>query len=72
MIRPFSAAASSPAIWRRAIRRSAGSRDEMSGRALAEAFATEGWQEVSRLHRDQEIPDERCWLRGPRWCLATS
>ena len=19
-----------------------------------------------------EIPDQRCWLRGPRWCLATS
>jgi protein-L-isoaspartate(D-aspartate) O-methyltransferase len=50
----------------------AGSRDEVSERALAEAFAKGGWQKVTRLYRDQEIPDQRCWLRGPRWCLATS
>jgi protein-L-isoaspartate(D-aspartate) O-methyltransferase len=50
----------------------AGSRDAVSERALAEAFATGGWEKVTRLYRDQEIPDERCWLRGPRWCLATS
>jgi protein-L-isoaspartate(D-aspartate) O-methyltransferase len=50
----------------------AGSRDEVSERALAEAFARGGWQKVTRLYRDQEIPDQRCWLRGPRWCLATS
>jgi protein-L-isoaspartate(D-aspartate) O-methyltransferase len=50
----------------------AGSRDEVSERALAEAFARGGWQKVTRLYRDQEIPDQRCWLRGPRWCLATN
>ena len=50
----------------------AGSRDEVSERALAEAFAKGGWQQVTRLYRDQEIPEERCWLRGPRWCLATA
>jgi protein-L-isoaspartate(D-aspartate) O-methyltransferase len=50
----------------------AGSRDEVSERALAEAFARGGWHKVTRLYRDQEIPDQRCWLRGPRWCLATS
>jgi protein-L-isoaspartate(D-aspartate) O-methyltransferase len=50
----------------------AGSRDEVSERALAEAFAKGGWHKVTRLYRDQEIPDQRCWLRGPRWCLATS
>ena len=50
----------------------AGSRDEMSERALAEAFARGGWQKVTRLYRDQEIPDVRCWLRGLRWCFATS
>jgi protein-L-isoaspartate(D-aspartate) O-methyltransferase len=50
----------------------AGSRDEVSERALAEAFAKGGWQKVTRLYRDQEIPHERCWLRGPSWCLATS
>jgi protein-L-isoaspartate(D-aspartate) O-methyltransferase len=50
----------------------AGNRDEATERALAEAFARGGWQQITRLYRDQEIPDERCWLRGPRWCLATS
>jgi protein-L-isoaspartate(D-aspartate) O-methyltransferase len=50
----------------------AGSRDEASERALAEAFAKGGWQKVTRLYRDQEIPGERCWLRGSGWCLAYS
>jgi len=48
----------------------AGSRDEPSERALAEAFARGGWEKVTRLYRDQNIRDERCWLRGPGWCLA--
>jgi protein-L-isoaspartate(D-aspartate) O-methyltransferase len=48
----------------------AGSRDEVSERALSEAFEKGGWQKVTRLYRDQEIPGERCWLRGPGWCLA--
>ena len=48
----------------------AGSRDEASERALAEAFTRGGWQKVTRLYRDQDVPDERCWLRGPGWCLA--
>ena len=50
----------------------AGSRDEVSERTLAEAFAKGGWQQVTRLYRDQEIADERCWVKGPRWCLAYS
>jgi protein-L-isoaspartate(D-aspartate) O-methyltransferase len=50
----------------------AGSRDEISERALAEAFAKGGWQKVTRLYRDQEIPDERCWVRGAGWSLAYS
>jgi protein-L-isoaspartate(D-aspartate) O-methyltransferase len=50
----------------------AGNRDEVSERALAEAFAKGGWQQVTRLYRDQEIPEERCWVHGPRWCLAYS
>jgi protein-L-isoaspartate(D-aspartate) O-methyltransferase len=50
----------------------AGSRDEVSERALAEAFAKGGWQQVTRLYRDQEISEERCWLRGSGWCLAYS
>jgi protein-L-isoaspartate(D-aspartate) O-methyltransferase len=48
----------------------AGSRDEVSERALAEAFAKEGWRQVTRLYRHQDIADQRCWLRGPGWCLA--
>jgi len=48
----------------------AGGRDEASERALAEAFAHGGWQKVTRLYRDEDISDERCWLRGPGWCLA--
>jgi len=50
----------------------AGSRDEVSERALAEAFAKGGWQQVTRLYRDQEIPEQRCWVRGPGWSLAYS
>ncbi|QIG96725.1 protein-L-isoaspartate O-methyltransferase family protein [Bradyrhizobium sp. 6(2017)] len=49
-----------------------GGRDEPSEKALAEAFARGGWQKVTRLHRDADIPDERCWLRGDSWCLAYS
>jgi protein-L-isoaspartate(D-aspartate) O-methyltransferase len=48
----------------------AGSRDEVSERVLAEAFAKGGWQKVTRLYRDQEISKERCWLQGSGWCLA--
>jgi protein-L-isoaspartate(D-aspartate) O-methyltransferase len=50
----------------------AGSRDEASERVLAEALAKGGLQKVTRLYRNQEIPDERCWLRGLGWCLAYS
>src|ERR1700736_7034722 len=50
----------------------AGSRAEPSERALAEAFAKGGWQKVTRLYRDENIPEERCWVSGPGWCLATS
>jgi len=50
----------------------AGSRDEASERALAEAFARGGWERVTRLYRDQDMPEERCWVRGPGWCLAYS
>jgi protein-L-isoaspartate(D-aspartate) O-methyltransferase len=47
-------------------------RDEASERALAEAFAKGGWQKVTRLYRNQEIPEDRCWVRGSGWCLAYS
>lgn len=48
----------------------AGNRDETSERALADAFDRQGWQRVRRLYRHQDIPDDRCWVRGPDWCLA--
>ena len=48
----------------------AGSRDEVSERALAEAFGRGGWEKVTRLYRNQEIAEERCWVHGPDWCLA--
>jgi protein-L-isoaspartate(D-aspartate) O-methyltransferase len=50
----------------------AGNRDEVSERALAESFSKGGWQKVTRLHRNQELPEERCWVRGSGWCLAYS
>jgi protein-L-isoaspartate(D-aspartate) O-methyltransferase len=50
----------------------AGNREEVSERALATAFAKEGWEKVTRLYRNQEIPEERCWVRGSGWCLAYS
>jgi protein-L-isoaspartate(D-aspartate) O-methyltransferase len=49
-----------------------GNRDKVSERALTEAFAKGGWQKVTRFYRSQEIPEERCWVRGSGWCLAYS
>jgi protein-L-isoaspartate(D-aspartate) O-methyltransferase len=50
----------------------AGGRDGVSESALDEAFAKGGSRKVTRLYRNQELPEERCWLRGPGWCLAYS
>jgi protein-L-isoaspartate(D-aspartate) O-methyltransferase len=47
-----------------------GVRDETSEAALAEAFKKGGWERVTRLHRNDDVPDDRCWLRAPGWCLA--
>jgi protein-L-isoaspartate(D-aspartate) O-methyltransferase len=47
-----------------------GARDEMSEAALAEAFNKGGWELVTRLYRNDDIPEDRCWLRAPGWCLA--
>jgi protein-L-isoaspartate(D-aspartate) O-methyltransferase len=47
-----------------------GGRDATSERALAEAFGRGGWEKVTRLYRNQEIAEERCWVHGPDWCLA--
>jgi protein-L-isoaspartate(D-aspartate) O-methyltransferase len=39
-------------------------------RALARALKAGGADRVRHLYRHNEVPDERCWLRGEGWCLA--
>lgn len=48
----------------------AGARDPVAERALARALAAGGQETVRMLHRTDALPDDRCWLRGPGWCLA--
>lgn len=50
----------------------AGNRSEEAERALAKALANGRWHEVTRLHRSNDIPDDRCWLKGQSWSLAYS
>jgi protein-L-isoaspartate(D-aspartate) O-methyltransferase len=47
-------------------------RDEASEAALAAAFAKGGVENVARLYRTDQLPDERCWVRAPGWSLAYS
>jgi protein-L-isoaspartate(D-aspartate) O-methyltransferase len=47
-----------------------GGRDDASEAALDAALQKGGWQEVRRLYRTDDIPADRCWLRGPGWVLA--
>lgn len=47
-----------------------GMRDEESERALATAFEKGGFQDVKRLRRTADIPDEDCWVKTPGWSLA--
>jgi len=47
-----------------------GARDPLSEEALAEAFEKGGWQQVTRLCRGNDVPEDRCWLRAPGWCLT--
>ena len=49
-----------------------GVRDAATEAALAAAFKKGGWKQVTRLYRNRDVPDERCWLRAPGWCLAYS
>jgi protein-L-isoaspartate(D-aspartate) O-methyltransferase len=49
-----------------------GAREPTSEAALAAALAKGGWERVTRLYRSEDIPDDRCWLRAPGWCLAYS
>lgn len=48
----------------------AGQRDPDSEAALAAAFAKDGIGRVTRLLRGNDVPEERCWLKAPGWCLA--
>jgi protein-L-isoaspartate(D-aspartate) O-methyltransferase len=47
-----------------------GMRDAESEAALATAFEKGRAQEVTRLYRRDDVPEEDCWLRGTGWCLA--
>jgi protein-L-isoaspartate(D-aspartate) O-methyltransferase len=47
-----------------------GARDAESERALAAAFEKGGWEQVTRLYRRGDLPDEQCWLNAPDWALA--
>lgn len=47
-----------------------GVRDAVSEAALAAAFENGRSQEVTRLYRRDDVPDEDCWVRGIGWCLA--
>ncbi len=47
-----------------------GARDPDAEAALDAALDKGGWQKVTRLIRDETVPDARCWLRGPGWCLT--
>jgi protein-L-isoaspartate(D-aspartate) O-methyltransferase len=47
-----------------------GARDPLSEAALAEAFEQGGGKEVTRLLRGNDVPEDRCRLRAPGWCLT--
>ena len=45
-------------------------RDSLSETALVAAFNKGGWERVTRLYRNDDIAEDRCWLRTPTCCLA--
>jgi len=47
-----------------------GMRDAESEKVLAAAFESGEHKRVTRLYRDDQVPAEQCWVRGPGWCLA--
>jgi protein-L-isoaspartate(D-aspartate) O-methyltransferase len=49
-----------------------GMRDAAEEQALQAAFKKDDGKKVTRLYRTADIPEERCWLKGPDWCLAYS
>ena len=48
----------------------AGMRDAESEASLAAAFEKGRVQDVTRLYRREDLPEEDCWVRGHGWCLA--
>jgi protein-L-isoaspartate(D-aspartate) O-methyltransferase len=50
----------------------AGARDPIAEAAMGAAFEKGDSQKVTRLYRTEEVPEERCWVRGNGWCLAYS
>jgi protein-L-isoaspartate(D-aspartate) O-methyltransferase len=48
----------------------AGGRDAEEEAALAAAFTKGGAENVTRLYRRDDVPEDDCWLRGKGWCLA--
>ena len=48
----------------------AGNRDAESGTALARALESGNVRQVTRLYRDEVIPQDRVWLAGDGWTLA--
>jgi protein-L-isoaspartate(D-aspartate) O-methyltransferase len=44
--------------------------DDDSDAALSAALEKGGANNVTRLYRRDDIPEDECWLRGKGWCLA--
>jgi hypothetical protein len=38
--------------------------------ALAQAFKKDDCVRVTRLYRNDDVPEDRCWLRASGWCMA--
>jgi protein-L-isoaspartate(D-aspartate) O-methyltransferase len=49
-----------------------GARDAVPEAALAAALQKGGWERVTRLYRNEDVPEDRCWLKAPGWALAYS
>jgi len=47
-----------------------GARDRAAEAVLAKAFVHGDWHKVTRLIRSEDIPDDRCWLKGCGWCFT--
>jgi len=45
-------------------------RDRAAEAALSQAFAKGGLNRVAHLVRNAQVPDDRCWLKGPGWGLT--